>query len=296
MVARKLPCSSNGRSMALVLRECLAQLDFTYDYRIGRRHFSRFTFVITLDRFTRTFRFKVTRPVEFEIECWDESPGHGGKLHYLEVSRFDGGSRRQVTRLLRLLAISLPRLPWKFKFTHRLGVGYLLPDFVRARKAWARMGVTERDLEGLRPVDLTLGELDQATRHLDEGPLDDEYDTGDGEEEDEVDDEVDDEEEEGEDVDDCDEDTGDEVADGHGGLDGLDGLDELDDKMVAEAYRFDGDGKQEEAERVEEANRAVGVDETDDAHKDEAEHDMTGMDKMAPHGHDAGRSRPVGRD
>ena len=114
MTARKLPSSSNARSLALVLRESLRELGYTCEYRIGQRHFSRFTFVITLDRFARTFRFKVSHPARFDIECWDESPGHGGQLHFLEVSRFDGGSRREVTRLLRLLAVSLPRLPWKF--------------------------------------------------------------------------------------------------------------------------------------------------------------------------------------
>jgi len=190
MTARKLPSSSNARSLALVLRESLRELGYTCEYRIGQRHFSRFTFVITLDRFARTFRFKVSHPARFDIECWDESPGHGGQLHFLEVSRFDGGSRREVTRLLRLLAVSLPRLPWKFKFTHRLGVGYLLPEFLKARKAWAAMGVTPDDLKGLVPVEMTMGELEEASRSLDEGPLDEDLETDEDEEDDEVEEEV----------------------------------------------------------------------------------------------------------
>jgi len=219
MVITKLPSSTNARSLALVLRECLDHLGFKYDYSLSRRHFSRFTFVITLDRFTHTFRFQVTSPAEFELDCWDESPSHGGKLHFIEIKGLDEQAPGHIKRLLRILAVSLPLRPWKFKLSHRLGVGLLLPEFLYARKDWTRAGVTEADLKDLEPVILTRERVEVTGRELDELRLveleedeDDDDDEGndedlegdelDGEYLDELDREYLDEEEDDEDEDD----------------------------------------------------------------------------------------------
>ena len=52
------------------------------------------------------------------------------------------------------------------------------------------MGVTPDDLKGLVPVEMTMGELEEASRSLDEGPLDEDLETDEDEEDDEVEEEV----------------------------------------------------------------------------------------------------------
>lgn len=154
MTCWKMACSYNARSQAQVLRLCLEKLGYTFTREEGQRHFSRFSFVITLDRFARVLRFEVTEPVVLTLESWDEVPGHGGKLSYLEASGFDYGERASVTRLLSTFAASLPRPPWKFTLGQKLGVGLLNLDIARARSRWARAGVSTESLLGAPRVKL----------------------------------------------------------------------------------------------------------------------------------------------
>lgn len=177
MTVWKLPCAFNARSQALVLRACLDHLDYLYETEQSTRHFAKFTFIITLDRFAYSFRFEVSEPEDFYIESWDESPGHGGEMHFLEVSFNDPLSQAAVTELLKLFAATMPRPPWKFTMGQKLSLGLLQPEILRARKRWSQAGVT---LEGLKNVEPLKLENNTESGPLDEAEKEEGRKSGDG--------------------------------------------------------------------------------------------------------------------
>jgi 8-oxo-dGTP pyrophosphatase MutT (NUDIX family) len=132
----------DAKSIAAVLREVLEELGFVFSREKSEKHYTKVMLVVPLPRFAYVFRFRITKPSEFTIDLYDTYPTHGGVLHFIAVSGITESNMKDVRRVVQRVAAKLPRKPWKFFWGERLRSGILIPEYLKSRRAWNRMGVT----------------------------------------------------------------------------------------------------------------------------------------------------------
>jgi hypothetical protein len=125
---------------AKVLRETLDELGLDYSRDKENRHYSRIMVIIPFPQFAYVFKFLVAKP-EFEINIFDTRPTHSGVYHHIEVKYINKSNIKTVKKILNTWAKKLPRKPYKFFFYERLRTGFVLPEFLLAKRKWRMMGV-----------------------------------------------------------------------------------------------------------------------------------------------------------
>jgi len=143
------PVSYTAKSMTRATRQILDELDVIYTRDSSYSSYSRFMVVMPLpDKLAYTYVFKLHHPHEFTIRYYDTKPGHSGVMPFMRIEGYEGKDREFITGILKRLLACFERPPWKFTTGMRLRHGYLLPEYRRARKAWASFdGLTLSDEE-----------------------------------------------------------------------------------------------------------------------------------------------------
>ena len=129
-------------TIAKYLRGALEDLDFKYTRDKAEKPYTKLMAIIPLPRFAYTFQFKIQESSGFVINVYDTRPTPSGILHFIEVQNIDDGNIQDVKLVLKSLAAELPRKPWKFFWMERFKYALAAPEYIRAKKAWNKMGVT----------------------------------------------------------------------------------------------------------------------------------------------------------
>ena len=134
----KSAVSYNARSMTKATREVLDQLDVVYTRDSTYTAYSRFMVVMPLpEKLAYTFIFKIHHPNEFSIQYYDAKPSHSGYLTFMEIKNYQQEDVSLIKEILKRLVAYFERPPWKFTRGQRLMHGYFIPEFRKAKKAWA---------------------------------------------------------------------------------------------------------------------------------------------------------------
>ena len=131
----------NSKSMAKITRETLEQLDYTFERERSYKPYSKLMVILPLPRFSYAFQFRIKAPAEFIINLYDTRPTHSGELHILELQDLTPENLEHAKKFLKSLADNLPRKPWKFFWSERFRYALAGPEYLRAKKAWRKMGV-----------------------------------------------------------------------------------------------------------------------------------------------------------
>ena len=95
---------------------------------------------------TRTLGVTVTSgPLRgLNLTAWSEVRGTSGKIHCISWLFPGGFDVEENIDILQNWVANLPRCPWKWTFGERSSVGYLLPNWHRSKKKFARYGFDVR--------------------------------------------------------------------------------------------------------------------------------------------------------
>ena len=137
----KSPISYDAQTMAKAIRKSLEDLDFKFSRDTSHRHYSKNMLIMPMPKFAYVFRFLVEEPCEIVMDMYDTYPSHAGILPFLEIKNIDDDNVKEVQKILSGVVKQLPREPWKFTKFQKFQLGYLLPDYRRAKKAWKKMGL-----------------------------------------------------------------------------------------------------------------------------------------------------------
>ena len=133
--------SYEAKEFAKIIRESLEKLEYVFTRDLTTTTYSRFVVMIPMMGGAQVFRYTVEYPVKFVIQCYDTYPGtKAGLMPFAEIVNVDERNRRAIEKLLQDIAEGLARPPWEFTRGQRLLVGFMLPEFRQARKAWAEFG------------------------------------------------------------------------------------------------------------------------------------------------------------
>jgi hypothetical protein len=122
------------------VRASLEQLGWSFERKKSTRLYSRFAFIIMLPKGAYVFQFDVKKPFPLLIETWETEASPGALIAHLKVEGFTADHEDEVRRMLALYRQAVGRAPWHFTRAQRSRAGYLLPEFSRAKKAWAALG------------------------------------------------------------------------------------------------------------------------------------------------------------
>ncbi len=133
----KAAVSVPSQEMARIARRTLNEMGYGFSRDRTYKNFTRFAVVIPIPEAAYTFRFWVEEPTPFVLDLYSTRPTHTGVVHFVEVHMIE--DEEDVRRFLRGLVERMPRLPWKFTFMDRFKYGFVVPEFVTARRKWRRM-------------------------------------------------------------------------------------------------------------------------------------------------------------
>lgn len=135
------PICFQAKEFAIIVRESLENLKYVFVRDSTTKSYSRFVVLIPMMGGTHVYQYNVEYPSQFLIQIYDTYPGtKSGVMPFIEISPVDERNRGDVRRLLEDVVSSTPRPPWEFTKGQRVLVGYYLPEYGRARKAWATFG------------------------------------------------------------------------------------------------------------------------------------------------------------
>ncbi|MCK4614095.1 MAG: hypothetical protein KAU14_04760 [Thermoplasmata archaeon] len=135
------PISYEAKEFAVIIRESLEILNYVFVRDSTSKTYSRFVVIIPMMGGAHVYRYTVEYPSSFVIQIYDTHPGtKAGLMPFIEINSIVEENRRDVKRLLDEVVSRFQRPPWEFTSGQRLMVGYLLPEFRAARKAWAQLG------------------------------------------------------------------------------------------------------------------------------------------------------------
>ncbi len=127
-------------SSAATIRAALEEMGWTFERRKSTKMYSKFTIILVVPKGAHVFQFVVTKGPPVTIETWGATVSAGAELTFLRVEGFGPEHAADVRRFLELYRKGVGKDPWRFTMGERSRAGYLLPEFGRARKAWASQG------------------------------------------------------------------------------------------------------------------------------------------------------------
>ena len=124
------------------LRKLIEQAGWQIERHEGARLVDRFAIIVPMAQSTRTIGLKVLDGPVFglELACWSETRGSHGALNIASFLLPGGHEVPETQALFDNWVASLPRCPWRWTFSERSQVGYLLPVWRKARRKFAELG------------------------------------------------------------------------------------------------------------------------------------------------------------
>ncbi len=135
------PISYEAKEFAKIIRESLEKLGYVFIRDNATKAYSRFVIMLPMMGGAHVFKYVVEYPARFDIELYDTYPStKPGLIPMMEISNIDNNNMDVVKKLLDEAVSKVERPPWEFTKGQRLMVGFLLPEFGAARKAWKQLG------------------------------------------------------------------------------------------------------------------------------------------------------------
>ena len=123
-------------------RKLIEEIGWQIERHEGARLVDRFAIIIPMAQSTRTIGIKILDgPLRgLELACWSETRGSHGAINIASFL-LPGGPDLPITKsLIENWVAILPRCPWRWTFSERSQVGYLLPVWRKARKNFNALG------------------------------------------------------------------------------------------------------------------------------------------------------------
>jgi len=135
------PVSYEAKEFATLIRESLESLNYVFVRDHAKKIYDRFVVIIPMIGGAHVYRYTVEYPAQFVVQTYDTYPNtKSGLMPMLEIDPVNKENLRHIKGLLSEIVSRVERPPWEFTHTQRFMVGYLLPEFRKARKAWAQFG------------------------------------------------------------------------------------------------------------------------------------------------------------
>jgi hypothetical protein len=125
---------------AAVVRAALDELAIPFEKKKSTKLYTKFSFIISIPKGSYVFQFALKTEPPILIETWETELSPGARMAHLRIEGFTEAQREQIRGFLQLYRKGAGRDPWAFTFGERSRAGYLLPEFGRARQAWAEFG------------------------------------------------------------------------------------------------------------------------------------------------------------
>ena len=123
-------------------RKLVEQAGWEIERHEGARLVDRFAIIFPMAQSTRTIGIKILNgPLRgLELACWSETRGSHGAINIASFL-LPGGPELPITKsLIDNWVADLPRCPWRWTFSERSKIGFLLPVWRKARKNFTRLG------------------------------------------------------------------------------------------------------------------------------------------------------------
>lgn len=134
------PVSVGVLESAGAVRAALEDLGWPYERRKSVRLYSKFAVAVMLPKGAYVFQFKVTGKPDTTVETWETEMSPGARIAHLKVEGETASDPAQLRAFLDLYRRAAGKDPWRFSAGERSRAGFLLPEFSRAKKAWAAAG------------------------------------------------------------------------------------------------------------------------------------------------------------
>lgn len=122
------------------VRASLEELGWKFERRKTTRIYSKFQIIMMLPKGAHVFQFVLQDIEGVTIETWAADVAAGAVLTFLRIEGIREDQEPDVKKFLAAYRKAVGKDPWKFPFGERSRAGYLLPEFGRAKRAWALMG------------------------------------------------------------------------------------------------------------------------------------------------------------
>ena len=126
------------------IRAALEELGWPFERRKSTRLYSKFAYVLMVPKGAYVFQFKLKEISEAVIETWETDISSSGRVSRLKVDGYLLEETDKIRKFLECYRKAVGREPWHFTFRERSQAGYLLPEFGRAKRAWASFGFDTR--------------------------------------------------------------------------------------------------------------------------------------------------------
>jgi len=125
------------------LRELAEVADWEWEREEGSRLVDRMMIIMPIARATRTFRIAILSGdgKGLILTAWEEVAGSGGgvtKVEWIVPGHLTGGPFRE---LLAAWCARHPNCPWRWSFSQRSMIGFLLPVWRRSRREFHQFGL-----------------------------------------------------------------------------------------------------------------------------------------------------------
>jgi hypothetical protein len=122
------------------IRAALEELGWPFERRKATKLFSKLALVIMMPKGAYVFQFIVKADPEATIETWQTDVSAGSTMTFLKMEGFRAKDEPLLRQFLERYRTAVGKDPWHFTLGERGRSGYLLPEFSRAKKAWAAFG------------------------------------------------------------------------------------------------------------------------------------------------------------
>jgi hypothetical protein len=134
------PVSVDVLESAGAVRAALEELGWAFERRKSVRLYSKFAVAVMMPKGAYVFQFLVAGEPSTTIETWETELSPGARIAHLKVEGETAGAPGTLKGFLDLYRTAAGKDPWRFSAGERSRAGFLLPEFSRAKKAWAAAG------------------------------------------------------------------------------------------------------------------------------------------------------------
>jgi hypothetical protein len=134
------PVSVDVLDSAGAVRAALEEMGVEFERKKSTRLYSKFSVVMMVPKGAYVFQFSLKGDTKIIVETWQTAPSSSSDMTWLRVENFRMDEEEFVRRFLTLYRKAAGKDPWAFTFAERARAGAMLPEWRRARKAWASFG------------------------------------------------------------------------------------------------------------------------------------------------------------
>ena len=124
------------------LRQLCESKGWSLERHEGARLVDRFAIIMPMAQSARTLGLKVLDGplMGLELTTWSEVRGSAGAVHICSWILPGGPQHPKIQNLMQHWVANLPRCPWRWTFSERSKIGFLLPVWRKARKNFTTLG------------------------------------------------------------------------------------------------------------------------------------------------------------